>query len=217
MVVQHLVGFVADLPGGDQAFHLAVENDELVQRGDARSLSAGSFAVGGEDVLGSQPALAGDAETVGRGFRQALGHQVLQERPGSVAVVLLVGVSSSYVTLAALPLVMLSSLAILRLTRTKRIQGDAAIDVDAVVADILDQVRQGGLAAVLSLLTGVVVLSGVTGRYIYTRGPRVEEEIIGAAGVGAAAIFGAPLIVGAAAGAAAGAVGGMVIDEMNRR
>ena len=46
--------------------------------------------------------------------------------------------------------------------------------------------RFHGLAAVLSLLTGVVVLSGVTGRYIYTRGPRVEEEIIGAAGVGAA-------------------------------
>ena len=40
--------------------------------------------------------------------------------------------------------------------------------------------RFHGLAAVLSLLTGVVVLSGVTGRYIYTRGPRVAEEIVGA-------------------------------------
>ena len=39
---------------------------------------------------------------------------------GSVAVVLLVGVGSSYVTLAALPLVMLSSLAILKLTQTKK-------------------------------------------------------------------------------------------------
>jgi len=37
------------------------------------------------------------------------------------------------------------------------------------------------------------------------------------AGVGAAAIIGAPLLVGVAAGAAAGAVGGVVIDEMQRR
>jgi zinc transport system permease protein len=48
---------------------------------------------------------------------------------GSVAVVLLVGVGSSYVTLAALPLVMLSSLAILKLTQTKKIHGDAAIGI----------------------------------------------------------------------------------------
>ena len=46
--------------------------------------------------------------------------------------------------------------------------------------------RFHGLAAVLSLLTGVVVLSGVTGRYIYTRGPRVTGEIVGATGVTAA-------------------------------
>ena len=38
-----------------------------------------------------------------------------------------------------------------------------------------------------------------------------------AAGVGAAAIIGAPLIVGVAAGAAAGAVGGVLVDEMQRR
>jgi len=38
-----------------------------------------------------------------------------------------------------------------------------------------------------------------------------------AAGIGAAAIIGAPLLVGAAAGAAAGAVGGVVVDEMQRR
>ena len=38
-----------------------------------------------------------------------------------------------------------------------------------------------------------------------------------AAGVGAAAIIGAPIIVGVAAGAAAGAVGGLVVDEMERR
>ena len=45
---------------------------------------------------------------------------------GSVAVVLLIGISPSYVTLAALPIVMISSLVILKLTSTKRIQGDAS-------------------------------------------------------------------------------------------
>ena len=48
---------------------------------------------------------------------------------GSVAVVLLLGASPLYITLAALPLVMISSLAILKLTRTKKIFGDAAIGV----------------------------------------------------------------------------------------
>ncbi|MGB5218058.1 MAG: metal ABC transporter permease [Smithella sp.] len=48
---------------------------------------------------------------------------------GSVAVVMLIGVSPLYITLAALPLVMLSSLAILKLTQSKRIQGDAAIGI----------------------------------------------------------------------------------------
>lgn len=48
---------------------------------------------------------------------------------GSVAVVLLIGVSPLYVTLAALPLVMISSLAILKLTRSKKIHGDAAIGI----------------------------------------------------------------------------------------
>jgi zinc transport system permease protein len=48
---------------------------------------------------------------------------------GSVAVVLLLGFSPLYVTLAALPLVILSSLAILRLTRTRKIYGDAAIGI----------------------------------------------------------------------------------------
>ncbi len=38
-----------------------------------------------------------------------------------------------------------------------------------------------------------------------------------AAGLGVAAIVGAPLLVGAAAGAAAGAVGGVVVDEISRR
>ena len=48
---------------------------------------------------------------------------------GSVAVVLLLGASPLYVTLAALPLVLISSLAILKLTRSKKIFGDAAIGV----------------------------------------------------------------------------------------
>jgi zinc transport system permease protein len=48
---------------------------------------------------------------------------------GSVAIVLLVGVAPFYVTLAALPLVMLSSLAILRLTGSRKIHGDAAIGI----------------------------------------------------------------------------------------
>ncbi len=48
---------------------------------------------------------------------------------GSVAVVMLLGISPAYMTLAALPLVMLSSLAILKLTGSKRIQGDAAIGI----------------------------------------------------------------------------------------
>jgi len=48
---------------------------------------------------------------------------------GSVAVVLLIGISPLYITLAALPLVMISSLAILKLTRSKKIHGDAAIGI----------------------------------------------------------------------------------------
>ncbi len=48
---------------------------------------------------------------------------------GSVAFVMFLGVSPLYITLAALPIVMLSSLAILKLTHSKRIQGDAAIGV----------------------------------------------------------------------------------------
>ncbi|PKN53006.1 MAG: ABC transporter [Deltaproteobacteria bacterium HGW-Deltaproteobacteria-13] len=48
---------------------------------------------------------------------------------GSVAFVMLLGVSPLYITLAALPLVMISSLAILKLTQSKRIQGDAAIGI----------------------------------------------------------------------------------------
>jgi zinc transport system permease protein len=48
---------------------------------------------------------------------------------GSVAVVLFVGISPLYITLAALPLVIISAVAILNLTRSKKIQGDAAIGI----------------------------------------------------------------------------------------
>ncbi|MEE9913548.1 MAG: metal ABC transporter permease [Deltaproteobacteria bacterium] len=48
---------------------------------------------------------------------------------GSVAVVLLLGVSPLYVTLAALPLVIISSLAIYKLTSSRKINADAAIGI----------------------------------------------------------------------------------------
>lgn len=48
---------------------------------------------------------------------------------GSVAVVLLIGISPLYVTLAALPLVILASLAIYKLTSSRKINPDAAIGI----------------------------------------------------------------------------------------
>ena len=48
---------------------------------------------------------------------------------GSVAVVLLIGVSPVYVTVAALPLVIISSLAIYKLTSSRRINADSAIGI----------------------------------------------------------------------------------------
>jgi zinc transport system permease protein len=62
---------------------------------------------------------------------------------GSVAVVMLIGVSPMYITLAALPLVMLSSLAILKLTHSKRIQSDAAI----------------GIISSIGIATGIILVS----------------------------------------------------------
>jgi zinc transport system permease protein len=62
---------------------------------------------------------------------------------GSVAVVILIGVSPMYITLAALPLVMLSSLAILKLTHSKRIQSDAAI----------------GIVSSIGIATGIILVS----------------------------------------------------------
>jgi len=62
---------------------------------------------------------------------------------GSVALIMLIGISPSYITLAALPLVILASLAILKLTRYKRIQGDAAI----------------GIVSSIGIATGILLVS----------------------------------------------------------
>jgi len=67
---------------------------------------------------------------------------------GSVAAVMLIGVTPAYITLAALPLVMISSLAILKLTGSKRIQGDAAI----------------GIVSSIGIATGIV-LASLSGGY----------------------------------------------------
>jgi zinc transport system permease protein len=56
---------------------------------------------------------------------------------------MLIGVSPMYITLAALPLVMLSSLAILKLTHSKRIQSDAAI----------------GIVSSIGIATGIILVS----------------------------------------------------------
>jgi zinc transport system permease protein len=62
---------------------------------------------------------------------------------GSVAVVMLIGVSPAYITLAALPLVMLSSLAIFKLTQSRLIQSDAAI----------------GIVSSIGIATGIILVS----------------------------------------------------------
>ncbi|HBL53812.1 ABC transporter [Smithella sp. F21] len=62
---------------------------------------------------------------------------------GSVAVVLLIGVSPFYITVAALPLVILSSLAIYKLTSSKKINADAAI----------------GIVSSLGIATGIILVS----------------------------------------------------------
>lgn len=62
---------------------------------------------------------------------------------GSVAIAMLIGISPTYITLAALPLVIISSLIILRLTRSKRVQGDAAI----------------GIVSSIGIATGIILVS----------------------------------------------------------
>ncbi len=80
---------------------------------------------------------------------------------GSVAVVLLIGFSPLYVTVAALPLVMLSSLAILQLTHYKRIHGDAAIgiisSVGIAIGIILASFSGGYNVDLLSYLFGNIL------------------------------------------------------------
>jgi zinc transport system permease protein len=61
---------------------------------------------------------------------------------------MLIGVSPAYITLAALPLVMLSSLAILKLTHSQRIHGDAAI----------------GIVSSIGIATGII-LASLSGGY----------------------------------------------------
>lgn len=73
---------------------------------------------------------------------------------------------------------------------------------------------------ILKLLTIGVLICGVCGcaGLDTTEQRALSGGAIGsAAGIGAAAIIGAPLLVGVAAGAAAGAVGGIVVDEMEKR
>jgi zinc transport system permease protein len=67
---------------------------------------------------------------------------------GSVAIVLLIGISPIYVTLSVLPLVIISSLAILKLARTKKIHGDAAI----------------GIVSSVGIATGII-LTSLSGGY----------------------------------------------------
>lgn len=80
---------------------------------------------------------------------------------GSVAMVLLIGLSPLYVTLAALPLVMLSSLAIFQLTRSKRIRGDAAIGIVSSIGIafgiILSSLSGGYNVDLLSYLFGNIL------------------------------------------------------------
>lgn len=66
---------------------------------------------------------------------------------GSVAAVLLIGISPLYVTLAALPLVVVSSLAIYKLTSSRKINADAAIGIVSslgIAAGILMASLSGG-------------------------------------------------------------------------
>ena len=66
---------------------------------------------------------------------------------------------------------------------------------------------------VLALVVSTMGCAGMTP----TQQRILSGSAIGtAAGVGAAAIIGGPLVVGAVTGAAAGAVGGIVVDEIEK-
>ena len=85
---------------------------------------------------------------------------------GSVAIVLLIGFSPLYVTLAALPLVIVSSLAILHLTRSRRIHGDAAIgivsSIGIALGVIMASLSGGYNADLLSYLFGNILTATQT-------------------------------------------------------
>lgn len=80
---------------------------------------------------------------------------------GSVAVVLLIGISPLYVTLAALPLVMGASLAIFKLTSSRKINADAAIGIVSslgIAAGIIFASLSGGFNVdLLSYLFGNIL------------------------------------------------------------
>jgi len=85
---------------------------------------------------------------------------------GSVAIVLLIGFSPLYVTLAALPLVVVSSIAILHLTRSRRIHGDAAIgivsSIGIALGVIMASLSGGYNADLLSYLFGNILTATQT-------------------------------------------------------
>lgn len=85
---------------------------------------------------------------------------------GSVAVVLLIGISPLYVTLAALPLVIISSLAIYKLTSSRKINADAAIGIVSslgIAAGIILTSLSGGFNVdLLSYLFGNILTVNTT-------------------------------------------------------
>ena len=69
------------------------------------------------------------------------------------------------------------------------------------------------MALVFTLIVGMTGCAGMTP----TQQRVLSGSAIGtAAGVGAAAIVGGPLVTGAVVGAAAGAVGGLVVDQIEK-
>jgi osmotically inducible lipoprotein OsmB len=68
----------------------------------------------------------------------------------------------------------------------------------------------------LLVLVLIAAMSGCAGMSATQQRILSGGAIGTAAGVGVAAVAGAPLIVGAAAGAAAGSVGGLVVDQMHK-
>ena len=85
---------------------------------------------------------------------------------GSVAVVLLIGISPFYITLAALPLVMIASLAIYKLNSSRKINSDAAIGIVSslgIAAGILLTSLSGGFNVdLLSYLFGNILTVNTT-------------------------------------------------------